>query len=302
MRISIIIPTLNAGKTISGVILSLQAQSFPPREILIIDSSSDDNTVNIASQLGCKVKVIGRKDFNHGDTRNLGVELISGEAIVFLTQDVLPVDETFLQNLVLPLQEGKVAASFGRQIAFRNAIPPERFARSFNYPEVSVIKNKGCLPEMGIKTFFFSNSCSAVKRKAFEEVGCFPSGVIMNEDMFLAAKLILQGYEIAYAADARVWHSHNYGWAEQFRRYFDIGVFHNMNRWLLEYAKAEKEGFRFIKQQFRYLINNKLYLWIPYTVGLTVAKYSGYKLGLIHDKLPRIIIKSCSMHKHFWSK
>lgn len=300
MKLSVIIPTLNAEKSIEKLVLGLKQQSISPAEIIVIDSSSRDQTVRVAAELDCKTMVIEREKFDHGGTRNLGAGLSSGEILVFMTQDALPVDERLLENLVKPLADSQIAASFGRQVAKPNAAPPERFARLFNYPEKLVVKSKEDLARLGIKTFFFSNVCSAVKRREFETIGRFPEKIIMNEDMVLAAKLILEGYKIAYASEATVWHSHNYSVPQQFRRYFDIGAAMNMNRWLLKYSGTEGEGIKFVRGQLSYLMRQGQYRWLPYTLALIGAKYAGYKLGLMEHRLPRKFKRLFSLHADFW--
>jgi len=304
MRVSLMIPTLNAERFIEDVIVRFNRQTLPPVEIIVIDSSSGDRTVEIAAEMGCKTVVIERKAFDHGGTRNLGAKLSAGDVLVFMTQDALPVNDIFLENLVRPLADPSdplIAASFGRQVARNDAVPLEKFARLFNYPDTSMIKSKENLPRLGIKTFFFSNVCSAVRRREFKAVGGFPNKTIMNEDMILAAKLILQGYKVAYVPEAAVWHSHNYSIAQQFRRYFDIGTSFNMNRWLLEYARAEGEGLRFLQEQLAWLLRHRHYRWIPHALAFTGAKYCGYKLGLMQERLPIGLKRRFSMHKFFWS-
>jgi len=223
----------------------------------------------------------------------------------YMTQDALPVDDKFLENLVKPLadeEDTSIAASFGRQVATSDAVPPEQFARMFNYPETSQVKGKEDLSRLGIKTFFFSDVCSAMRRADFESVGGFPERIIMNEDMILAAKLILKGYKVAYVPEAAVWHSHNYNVVQQFRRYFDIGASLSMNRWLLEHASAEGEGLTFVKKQLTWLLSQRHYEWIPHTMVLTIAKYAGYRLGLIQEYLPVRLKKKMSLHSQFWDK
>ncbi|RJX22058.1 MAG: glycosyltransferase [Ammonifex sp.] len=304
MRVSVVIPTLNAEKFIGQLVPMLKRQTLPPSEIIVVDSSSGDRTVEIAAEMGCKTVVIEREAFDHGATRNLGAKLSAGEVIVFMTQDALPVDDRFLENLVRPLTDSSdplIAASFGRQSARNDAVPPEKFARLFNYPDTGMVKSRENLPRLGIKAFFFSNVCSAVRKWEFEAVGGFPEKIIMNEDMLLAAKLILRGYKVAYVPDAAVRHSHNYSIAQQFRRYFDIGASFSMNRWLLEHARAEGEGFRFVKEQLAWLLRHRHYRWIPHALALTLAKYAGYKLGLMEKRLPVSLKKRFSMHRLFWS-
>jgi rhamnosyltransferase len=156
------------------------------------------------------------------------------------------------------------------------------------------------LPRLGVKTFFFSNACSAVKKTAFIEVGGFPNKTIMNEDMFLAAKLLVKGYKIAYQPEAVVYHSHNYSLATQFKRYFDIGVFFNRNRWIKDSAKSEKEGFKYLKEMLRFLVYNKQWNWIPYALVDTTNRFVGYRVGLLESSLPLSIKKKVSFNKSFW--
>jgi rhamnosyltransferase len=155
---------------------------------------------------------------------------------------------------------------------------------------------------MGIKTFFFTNVCSAVKRKEFYEVGKFPDNTILNEDMILASKLILKGYKIAYASSAEVLHSHNYGFKKQFQRNFDIGVSLIENKLILEYATAESEGIKFLINELKYLIKSKKYFWIPYAIVENASRFIGYRLGLKHKSLPLYLKKKLSMNPNYWEK
>lgn len=300
MSISVIIPTLNAEKHIFSLLTNLWSQNQIPSEILVIDSSSNDNTRDIAEGLNARVIKISREAFDHGGTRNLGVKKAGGEIIILLTQDALPIDRHFIENIISPLKDDSIALSYGRQVPRNDADPIEKFARQFNYPEESIIKDIHKIPILGIKTFFCSNVCSAIRRKEFEEAGGFPENIIMNEDMLLAAKLILKGYKIAYQSSAAVLHSHNYSLKEQFQRYFDIGVSINRNRWLLKDIKTESEGVRLMKEQTKYLVAKKKISFLLYGFLQAMMKYSGYRLGMAEEMLPLKLKRSFSMHKGFW--
>jgi glycosyltransferase involved in cell wall biosynthesis len=296
---SVVIPTLNAAPAISALLESLRAQSVPC-EIIVIDSSSDDNTITLAASQGARVLQIDRCKFDHGGTRNLAVSTASAERVVFLTQDALPVNNRLLENILLPLDSSETPLSYGRQIARHDATPPEKFAREFNYPETPAVKDLAQVPALGIKAFYSSNVCSALRRKEFEEVGGFPDRIILNEDMVLAAKLIMKGYKVAYAAAAEVYHSHRYSLSQQFRRYFDIGVSLNRHRWILDAAKAETEGIRALSRQVRYLTERKAWRWVPYVALEAAFKYTGFRLGLAEDRLPTRVKRLLSMHTRFW--
>lgn len=302
MCVSVIIPTLNCQDSIELLLTKLWEQTKRPIEVIVIDSESNDNTVSIAEKFGAKVIKILRSDFNHGKTRNVAASCAKGDILVFLTQDALPKNKYFIENLINPLKNLKIAASYGRQVAKDNAIPTEKFSRLFNYPQEDKIKSKEDIKILGIKTFFFTNVCSAIKKDVFNEVGKFPDDTILNEDMILASKLILHGFKIAYASTAEVIHSHNYGFKKQFKRNFDIGVSLIEYKSILNYATAESEGIKFLINEIKYMIKNRRYLWIPYAIGEDASRFIGYKLGLIHKNIPLYLKKKLSMNPDYWTK
>lgn len=299
--ISVVVPTLNGGEAFIRLMEALRTQSVPA-EILVVDSSSTDGTGTQAEARGARIITVRREDFDHGGTRNLGLRAAAGDPVVFMTQDALPVDNRLIENLTAPLEDRTIAYCYGRQIARPDATPPERFTRAFNYPEVPVIKGKAEIATLGIKAFFCSNVCAAVRREAFETVGGFPERIISNEDMILAGKLIVSGYRVAYQPLAAVHHSHRYSLVQQFQRYFDIGVSLNRNRQILETTGPDREGRRFLRSQISSLARQQAWVWIPYVCAQALAKYAGFRLGLSEDRIPWRLRRLLSMHKHFWLK
>lgn len=283
--VSVIIPTLNAEKQLESLLLMLREQSISP-EILIIDSSSTDNTKRIAKRMNIKVITIDKADFNHGKARNTAARESNNEILIFITQDSVPLDRQCLERLIAPLQRPQIVASFARQVPKSDASPVEQFSRYFNYPDKPMLKGLEALPSFGIKTFFFSNVCSAIKSKEFNELERFPENIIMFEDLIFAAKAIMKGYKIAYVPDARVWHSHNFSLLQQFCRYQDAGISLRNNSWVFEQAKTNREGVEFLKQQIDYLYKTHQNKWIPYAIAESIFKFSGFWLGL-HGINPR---------------
>lgn len=281
MRISVIVPTLNAGAHIETLLQRLSVQDLRPLEIIVIDSTSDDNTVEIAKRSGAKTIVIPRHTFNHGKARNMAATEAQGDHLVFMTQDALPAGNTLLSLLTAPLLKADIAAAYGRHIPRPDASPLEIFARRFNYPDLPVTKGFNDIARYGIKTFFFSDVCSAIGKEAFLKCGMFPENVRANEDMLMAAKLIVKGYRVAYVPAAMVVHSHNYSLFRQFKRYYNIGSSLKNNKWVLNYVHAEGEGVRFMKDQLRFVLNGRLYSLIPYIFLEAMTKFAGYRIGLI---------------------
>jgi rhamnosyltransferase len=300
LAVSIIIPTLNGGKYLGKLFGTLQEQSVSPAQILVVDSSSKDNTIKICNAFRVDLIQIEPKTFDHGGTRNLAASRAIGDILVFMTQDTFFRDPGCLGNLIRPLDDPRIAASYGRQVPKEDANPVEKFVRSFNYPSMGMIKGIDDLPRLGIKTFFFSNACSAIKKGAYEEAGGFPEKTIMNEDMFLAAKFIMKGYKIAYQSDAVVYHSHNYSLTTQFKRYFDIGVFFNRSRWIRDLARSEKEGVKYLKEMLRFLVDNRQWKWVPYALGDTANRFLGYRIGLLEKVIPLWLKKKMSYNVIFW--
>ncbi|KJU84285.1 glycosyl transferase, family 2 [Candidatus Magnetobacterium bavaricum] len=232
--------------------------------------------------------MIPATEFNHGLTRNLAAGVARGDVLVFMTQDAVPSDDMLIAHLLAPLEDATVAASYARQVCGKGASPLERFCRQFNYPLTEgarvQLKDSDALPLMGIKTFFFSNVCSAIKRGVFLEMGGFAE-TLMNEDMVFAAALIRSGYKVAYQPRAVVIHCHNYSVIEQLRRHFDIGVSLRDNA-LLAYARPHGEGKRFIKAGARHLLKEEGLYYLGYFFIDTLFRYAGYSLGLRHALLP----------------
>lgn len=298
MRVSVIIPTLEAESQIQASIERLTEQTIRPDEILIIDSASRDGTVDVASRLGCRVHRISRDAFDHGGTRNLGVGLTTGDVVVFMTQDAVAATPHMLDRLLQPLGEGSVVGTYARQLPRPGATPPERFRRAFNYPPERKVNAAG--GSDSIMALFFSNVCSAVLRSAFDEVGGFPEPMIMDEDMALAAKLMERGYSTRYVPEACVVHSHDYSLKQQFSRYFDHGVAIRTYPQYLGGRNVTGEGLKLVREELSYLVDSRAARWIPASLADKAARWVGYKLGLM-SHCPVALSRRFSMHKGYWA-
>ncbi|AJY74592.1 glycosyltransferase family 2 protein [Paenibacillus beijingensis] len=297
LNLSVIIPTLNAGPEFGLLLEKLKAQSLPPFEIIVADTSSDDGTAELARAAGCKVLMVMRETFDHGGTRNFAARQAAGDALLFMTQDALPCDERLLEELAGSLADPEVAYAYARQVARPEADVLERMSREFNYPERSLRKTRADLERMGIKTFFCSNVCAAIRTDMFRKMGGFVQPTRFNEDLFLAARCVLKGYAIAYNAEAKVLHSHNYSAAQQFKRFFDNGASMSEQEWILPYTSVGKEGSRLVRAQAQALLRTGKWLRIPGLVAENAAKLIGYKLGMNYRKLPALLQRRFSMYK-----
>ena len=300
--ISIIIPTYNASEHLSVLLESIKKQNIENFELIIIDSSSNDNTIEIAESYNAKIISIQKSDFDHGHTRTIAAKQSNGEIVIFLSQDTILFDENSIENLIETLNSDEnIAAAYGRQLPHENASVFAGHLRLFNYSENSYVNELSDKEKFGIRTVFFSNSFSAYKKNALEEIGYFKENLIFGEDMYTAAKLLLNHKKIAYAADAKVFHSHNYTISQDFRRYFDMGVFHRNESWLLkEFGKAHGHGKKYIKSEFAFLKKKNRYDLLAEFILRVFAKFFGYQLGRTYVYLPKFLNEKFSLNRSWW--
>ena len=240
-------------------------------------------------------------EFDHGMTRNLGVKESDADVFIMMTMDAIPADKYLVENLYRALmQREDIAVSYARQLPREDCFEIERFTRSFNYPEESVIKTAKDEAVYGIKTYFCSNVCAAYKRNIFEELGGFIQHTIFNEDMIFAGGAVKAGYGIAYAADARVIHSHNYTSRQQFHRNFDLGVSQAEHPEIFEGLKSESEGIRLVLKTQKHLFQIKKPCQIFRLYLSSAAKLLGYKFGKNYRRLPKWFVLKCTMNKEYF--
>lgn len=274
MRVVLIIPTHNAcSGDWEGVLKSVCAQERTADAKFIIDSSSSDTTVVTAKRYGFACRVIDKKSFNHGLTRQAAVDKFDDfDIAVFLTQDCILKDSFSLQNLLAAFDEPLVSAAYGRQLAGENSSLSEKTGRLFNYPPESRIKSMADVPELGLHAAFCSDSFSAYRIKDLQSLGGFPE-TDFGEDMLLAARMLMAGKRVAYVAEALCLHSHSYSVSEEFYRGLAIGRMHRFNPWLIKtFGGAESRGAKLMSsvplmKRFVLLAQN-----MPKYAGYLVAK------------------------------
>ena len=301
MTFSIVVPTLNPGQLWTAWIAAVKQQTCQPRSVLVIDSSSDDDTLLLSRAAGFEVCVIARADFNHGATRQLAVErLIHDDFLVFLTQDAILANAFALEKIVECFADPDTGVVYGRQLPRLQAGHIESHARLFNYPATSRQSKFADCKQLGIRAVFNSNSFAAYRPEALMSVGGFPAHAIVSEDVYVAVKMLQHNWNVVYCADAQVYHSHDYTMMQEFCRYFDIGVFHAREHWMAELlGRHEGEGLKFLKSEWRYLFKMAPYL-IPVSLLRTIFKYLGYRLGKLEGFLPVFVKRRCSMQKSYW--
>lgn len=305
-KVDIIIPVYKPDKNFFTLIERLETQTYPVNRIILMNTEQKYferliyGTCFSEKYRNIYVTHLSKREFDHGRTRNLAVKKSDAEIFVMMTQDAIPVDEYLLERLIRPLEEERTAVSYARQLPSESCGKIESFTRQFNYPEESRVKSQKDVKTLGIKTYFCSNVCAAYKRESFDSLGGFVQHTIFNEDMIFSAKAVKAGYQIAYAAEARVIHSHNYTGSQQFRRNFDLGVSQADHPEVFSGLPSEAEGLSLVRRTASYLWNSRQKKLIFSLYKNSVCKYAGYFLGKHYKMLPGKLIMKCTSNKEYW--
>jgi rhamnosyltransferase len=304
--ISVIIPVRNGGEDLARCLGAITRQDVDDEvEVVVIDSSSEDGSPDLARSRGARVETIPVEEFNHGATRNLGAHLARGKVLVFTSQDAHAEDEGWLRSLTERFaDEPELAGVYGRQLPHPGAKPGERFFLDYLYGPHPRLQVAGTRDEISMDTSLFSNVNSAIRRDVWQRFP-FADDMIMSEDQEWAVRVLLAGYSLRYEPRAVVRHSHPYTIRSAFRRFFDSGV--SAER---AYRAGARPSARVLRSRaWRYAREEVRWLWregearsLPYTVLYELAKYAGLVLGSNHRRLPLGLKRRLSAMPTFWDR
>ena len=211
MLVSIIIRTLNEERYLDELLCAINSQKLNgfSCEIVVVDSGSIDNTLKIAKRHDARITYINKQDFTFGRSLNIGCEFANGEYLVFISGHCIPVDQNWLNSLVVPLIQNKCDYSYGRQIG--------RDTTKFSEIQVfdKYFPNKTHMPQSG---FFCNNANAAISRRVWSKFR-FDEDLTGLEDMFIAKQIYQDKGSIGYISDSVVYHIHDETWAQVKTRY-----------------------------------------------------------------------------------
>ncbi|MBP5178881.1 MAG: glycosyltransferase [Lachnospiraceae bacterium] len=252
----VVLPVCNPDKRVYMVIDRLLKQDAEPKKINIYLTVTDkfgeyellkglkDHDL---SDQRITVTAIPASEFNHGGTRQKAAETIESDYCLFMTQDAMPVDKHLTSVMLGEFKKDRVAVCYARQLPYKDASLKERYARNYNYPPSSQIKDKTLLVQGKIKAIFCSDVCAMYDMKVFNELGGFETNVNFNEDMLYAYKALSNDYRISYAAKALVYHSHNLSLRQQYRRNKALAKSQKEHPVVFGNLSSESEGMVFVK-------------------------------------------------------
>lgn len=278
MKVDIICPLYQAEKYIINLNKSLLNQKNVKINLVkYILTRSTDNSEKILKDNNLDYKVIEKKDFSHSLVREKEAMKSRADIVVFISQDIVIEDDNWLSNLVNPIINGEADACYSRQLTKYNNI--EKYTRESNYPDKSIIKTKDDIEKLGLKTFFFSDASSAISTKVFKKLkGYDGKNLPINEDMYIAYKIIMNGYKIKYCADSICYHSHNFKLKELYDRYKLTGQFFKENSYIDNFG-TNKSGGGLAKYILKRAIQDKNIKVLIRFVPDMSARFIGMKVG-----------------------
>lgn len=213
-RVSVVIPTYNAGNDFSNLIYSLKSQKgIKEIEIVIVDSGSSDATLEVAEKAGAVVYEIPNEKFSHSFARNLGAEKSTGEYVLFMVQDAMPTDEYWLYHMITPLLKYKLGAV--------SCVETPRKDVDLKYCVDMMLHNKFVEASQGDRIMELPDSENYYTLRSnaqLSDIACiFPKKTFMKyklrgeyaEDLDIGIRLIKDGYRLALLSSVKVVHSHN---------------------------------------------------------------------------------------------
>lgn len=225
--VSIVIPTWNGAATLPAVLDAIGRQQVDFEfETIAVDSSSSDGTGDLLRRSVDRVISIPAGTFDHGLTRNIGIDQARSELVVLLVQDAEPASESWLASLTAPLLSNeRIAGTFGRQLPRPDASPLTRYYLSRYVAAATAARTVTAVarhdldlldPEMQLDRCTFDNVCSCIRRTIWSQHP-FRSTPIA-EDVEWAREVLTAGYELAFAPAAAVVHSHDRSVRYEFQR------------------------------------------------------------------------------------
>ena len=209
MNCSIVIRAYNEEEHIERLLEGIRQQTVWDVEIILVDSGSTDRTVAIAQAFGARVAQIPSAEFTFGRSLNFGIQVATRELVVIASAHVYPVYPDWLEALLRPFDDERIALTYGKQRGPETARFSEQQIYHQWYPDSSNPRQE---------TAFCNNANAAIRRSLWLQKP-YDETLTGLEDLAWAKWVKEQGYDIAYVAEAEIVHVHNETPRGVFNRY-----------------------------------------------------------------------------------
>ncbi len=282
MSIEVIIPAYKPDSGLIHIVSMLRKQLLRPDRIRILLTADRKQEVEALQKvLGADIIVeqILPADFSHGGTRQKAIDNSDADYVLFMTQDALPADTKLTTYLFEAVTKPHTAVAYARQIAYGTSNDVEKYSRRFNYPSKSRTQTEAGLKKIGVKAIFCSDTCAMYDRRRHKEIGGFDVDSDFGEDAVFAYNALINGLNVEYCAEAKVYHSHDYDLKEQFRRSVVIARSQKKHPEIYGTLKSESEGMRYLKTGLKFFAKKHKFKAAAELIASCTVKYAGYFVG-----------------------
>jgi GT2 family glycosyltransferase len=310
-RVSVLMPLMNAGEALRGTLpILLEQSAAADLEVIGVDSSSEDDTLDVLKEFDATAIAIDAADFDHGLTRNLLAEHARGDILIFLNERSRPCDDGWLAPLLLAFDaDPSVAGASSRVLPYPDADPlvqrdgalePSGLAER----SVKRVEDWGAyetMPTEQRRLLLNFHTVSAAVRADVMRQFPFKSVRAIGEDLLWAGEVLEAGMALVHEADSRVYHSHEYTLQEWFMRNVDDGIANReINGRTLDAAAADALVRGMIASDWNYLreelamAGEELDRWQVQAALRRAAQAAGQWLGTNYPDLPAEAVDSFS--------
>jgi glycosyltransferase involved in cell wall biosynthesis len=208
-KVSLVIRCYNEERNINQLLSGVMQQTMHDIEIIVVDSGSSDSTLSIVARYPAKILNIKPEDFSFGHSLNLGCQMARGDYIVIASAHVYPVYQDWLEKLLVPFTDPRIALVYGKQRGNEATKFAEHQIFAKWFPENT------CM-EQGHP--FCNNANAAIRRSIWEQIP-YDETLTGLEDIDWAKRAMALGYKIAYSAEAEIVHVHNETYTQIYNRY-----------------------------------------------------------------------------------
>lgn len=227
MSLTVIIPVKNGTSTLPRCLQSIRDQSLPASEIIVIDSGSSDDSVSIAKSFDAKVFSIPPEEFDHGLTRNLGIQYATGDLVFLTVQDAWLPDTQMLEKMAKHFKDPEVMAVTGHQaVPHEKDKNPLKWYHPYSKPQVSVRqitdaeKFKSLPQDEQAGLVAWDNVVAMYRRQALIELPFVQTE--MSEDWMWSYQALLKGWKLLRDPSLVVYHYHHHTYDYTFKTNYSV--------------------------------------------------------------------------------
>jgi rhamnosyltransferase len=298
---SILIPTKNGGAEFDSCLRAVYSQrNVGPLEVIVVDSGSTDETLEIAQRYPVRIERIAPEEFHHARTRNFAAGLATGQFLVCLSQDAIPASDAWLAALLGNFKDPSVGGVYGRHIPKLGSSIERQHTLDTIYGGERIVKEPANREKLGYRYYHFSGANSAIRRDVWQATG-FPDQFKFFEDVGIAKRILDGGWKIVYEPRASVHHSHHHTTTQLFKRYFDIGyAFKQKGIWSGQTRSSMlRDAWRLLRRKLRRPEGKVSAGKFGASIRDDLAKSAGLFLGVNEQYLPVALKRHLSGYRLF---